>query len=80
MPSIYALKGDLQNNGGTTSKFDTRARLGVNFGLSPRHARNVSLVLSLDTGLVSPQFNIKHDELFETAKPNAGNDHVVSRW
>ena len=77
---VYALKSDLQNNGGATSKFDSRARLGVNLGLSPCHARNVSLVLSLDTGLVSPQFHIKHDELFETVKPNAGNDHVVSRW
>ena len=77
---VYALKSDLQNNNGTTSKFDARARLGVNLGLSPRHARNVSLILSLDTGLVSPQFHIIHDEFFETVKPNAGNDHIVSRW
>ena len=39
-----------------------------------------NLVLNLDTGLVSPQFHVKHDEFFETVKPNAGNDHVVSRW
>ena len=77
---VYALKNDLQNNDGATSIFFTRARLGKNLGLSPRHARNVSLVLSLDTGLVSPQFHVKHDEFFETVKPNAGNDHIVSRW
>ena len=41
---IYALKGDLQINGGVTSKWDAQERLRVNLGLSPRHARSVSLV------------------------------------
>ena len=77
---VYALKGDLQNHGGVTSKWEPRVRLGVNLGLSPRHARSVSLVLNLETGLVSPQFHVKHDEFFETVKPNSGNDHVLSKW
>jgi hypothetical protein len=47
---------------------------------SPRYARNVSLVLSLDTGLVSPQFHVQHDDLFETVSPKAGNPAVLSHW
>ena len=70
----------MQNNGGVTSKWDARARLGVNLGLSPCHSRSVSLVLNLGMGLVSPQFHIKDDEFFETVKPNSVNDHVISRW
>jgi hypothetical protein len=30
-------------------------------------------VLSLKTGLVSPQFHVKHDDLFETARANLGD-------
>ena len=52
---VYALQNDLQNNNGNKlSKWEPRARLGINLGLSPRHARTVSLVLNLATGLVSP--------------------------
>jgi hypothetical protein len=44
------------------------------------HARNISLVLSLDTGLVSPQFHVQHDAFFETVSPNAGNPEILSHW
>ena len=33
---------------------------------SPNHARNVGLVLNHRTGLVSPQFHAKYDDLWET--------------
>jgi hypothetical protein len=62
---VYALDNRLQVNQ-PVSSWLPRARLGLNLGQSPRHARNVSLVLNLNTGLVSPQFHIKHDEFFET--------------
>ena len=35
-------------------------------GHLPMHARTVSLVLNLSTGLVSPQFHLKFDDFFET--------------
>jgi hypothetical protein len=47
-------------------KWNDRARLGIYLGPSPRHARSVALVLSLTTGLVSPQYHVKFDNLFET--------------
>jgi hypothetical protein len=62
---VYALDSRLQARQAVNS-WAPRARLGANLGQSPRHARNVSLVLNLNTGLVSPQFHIKHDEFFET--------------
>jgi hypothetical protein len=49
-------------------------------GPSPRHVRNVSLVLSLDTGLVLPQFHVQHDDFFKTVSPKAGNPSVLSHW
>lgn len=53
-------------------KWEERARCGVYLGHSPLHARSVSLVLSLETGLVSPQFHVVHDDLFETVTPGKG--------
>ncbi|KAG7339612.1 reverse transcriptase RNA-dependent DNA polymerase [Nitzschia inconspicua] len=62
---VYVLESDLQD-GKKINKWDGRARLGVNLGPSPVHATNVSLVLNLETGHVSPQYHIVHDDTFET--------------
>lgn len=62
---VYALDSKLQA-GKHLHNWRARARMGVNLGPSPRHAKTVSLVLSLQTGLVSPQFHIQHDEFFES--------------
>jgi hypothetical protein len=37
-------------------------------GKSPRHARNVGLVLNPATGMVSPQYHLRYDDTFETAR------------
>lgn len=48
-------------------KWGERARCGIYYlGFSPLHARSVCLVLSLTSGMVSPQFHIKADEHFKT--------------
>jgi hypothetical protein len=54
-------------SGGKGPKWTERARIGMYLGNSPIHARSVALVLNLETGLVSPQFHIRFDDLFETA-------------
>ena len=64
---VYALRNELAS-GGSIPKWSPRCRLGLNLGPSPNHARNVYLVLSLTTGLVSPQFHVKFDDLFETTR------------
>jgi hypothetical protein len=73
----YALDGDLQN-GKKIPKWVSRARVAVYLGHSPQHARTVGLLLSLTTGLVSPQFHVRYDNLFETVKE--GHHQTRSQW
>jgi hypothetical protein len=51
---VFALK-NAQAAGNWLPKWSSRARIGLNLGPSPMHARNVYLVLNLHTGLVSPR-------------------------
>jgi len=53
--------------------------VGVYLGRSPQHAKNVALVLSLETGLVSPQFHCKLDSTFQTLQ-EYGNTLPKSKW
>ena len=62
---VYVLQGKLQA-GQKGPKWDKRARVGLYLGPSPLHARSVALVLNVTTGLASPQFHCKFDNLFET--------------
>lgn len=63
----YALDGRIQS-GQKARKWEVRARVAVYIGPSPQHARTVGLVLSLTTGLVSPQFHVKHDDTLSTLR------------
>jgi hypothetical protein len=54
--------------GKSTPKWHKRTRLGVYLGRSPNHSQSVALVMKLSTGLVSPQFHLKFDDLFEAIK------------
>jgi hypothetical protein len=73
---VFALQNDLAA-GNKIPKWSPRARLGLNLGPSPSHARNVYLVLNLQTGLVSPQFHCRFDDFFETTR-FSGHDIVTS--
>ena len=64
---VFALQNALAS-GNTLPRWSPRARLGLNLGPSPMHARNVYLVLNLTTGCVSPQFHCRFDDFFETTK------------
>ena len=44
-------------SGNQIPKWSPRACLGLNLGPYPMHARNVYLILSLSTGLLSPQYH-----------------------
>ena len=74
---VYALNSKLQS-GTSIPKWDSRARLGIYLGPSPNHARSVSLVMDPNSGLVSPQFHVYHDDFFETVGGN--NPKTVSLW
>jgi hypothetical protein len=76
---VYALNNALALNK-AVPRWDPRARLGLNLGPSPTHAHNVHLVLSLTTGLVSPQFHLRFDDFFETCKYGVTDAGLASTW
>lgn len=56
-------------------KWKERAHIGIYLGQSPQHNQSIALVLSRETGLVSPQFHIICDNNFTTTKDNKGSLH-----
>ena len=76
---VYALDPRAANSR-PLPKWDSRSRLGLYLGPSPKHASSVGLVLNIETGLVSPVFHASYDEFFETIRPSAGNPTVKSEW
>ena len=76
---VYALTNRLQAHG-CQPKWLPRARLGINLGPSPRHSGYITLVSSLMTGLVSPKFHVRCDNLFENMRPYAGNGPTSYQW
>jgi hypothetical protein len=76
---IYVLDDNLAT-GKSISKWMPRARLGIYLGFSPNHARNVALVLNPVTGLVSPQYHVRFDDLFETTRDPRNNAIDLATW
>ena len=76
---VFALQNDLAA-GNKIPKWSPRARLGVNLGPSPNHARNVNLVLNLQTGLCSPQFHCRFDDFFETVRHSHSDVMTSADW
>jgi hypothetical protein len=76
---VYILDNDLQS-GKKIDKWSDRSKMGINLGKSPHHAKSVYLVLSLTTGLVSPQFHVKMDDKFDTLKTVYGGNPPISQW
>lgn len=75
----YALDGHLQNKQ-KIDKWMSRSRMAIYLGPSPQHSQSVGLLLSLQTGLVSPQFHIKYNDLFETVIDAPSNTLPSSNW
>jgi hypothetical protein len=76
---VYVLQRPLQN-GVKIPKWDPRATMGIYLGQSPIHASSVGLVLSLRTGLVSPSFHNKYDDLLVTVTDSFGKYIPKSKW
>ena len=76
---VFALQNNLAA-GNTMPQWSPRARLGLNLGPSPFHARNVYLVLNLTTGLVSPQYHCRFDDFFETVRLNGPDVITSANW
>ena len=77
---VYNLHPKLQSGTSLPNKWCDRARIGIFLGLSREHAQSVSLVLNPDTGLVSPQFHVTHDERFETVDMQLPAMKNIGKW
>jgi hypothetical protein len=76
---VFALENDLAA-GSPILHWSPRARLGVNLGSIPSHARNVYLVLNLHTGCVSPQYHCRFNDFFETVRHGGPDVSVPMAW
>ena len=54
---VYVLEIKLQDEKKLYNKWKSRSKVGIYLGRSPLHARNIALILNLETGLVSPHFH-----------------------
>jgi hypothetical protein len=72
---VYVLVNQLQS-GKPFHKWQKRSKIGIYLGKSPQHGRSVALVLSRETGLVSPQFHVAFDPSFRTVKDTT----TKSQW
>ena len=73
---VYVLQAPL-HTGAPFPKWNERSQVGIFLCHSPHHAASVPLILSTQTGLVSPQFHCAFDDRFETVR-NEPND--TSLW
>jgi hypothetical protein len=76
---VYVLQGPLQQ-GQKIRKWSDRSRLGIYLGHSPLHAKSVALVLSLQTGNVSPQYHCQFDDYFESVTGEHKTFIPKSQW
>jgi hypothetical protein len=76
---VFALENDLAA-GSPIPHWSPRARLGVNLGSSPSHARNVYLVSNLHTGCVLLQYQCRFEDFFETVRHGGPDVSVPTAW
>ena len=60
---VYVIDAHL-HGAGVIPKWEERVRVDAYVEISPIHAGNVSLILNLSTGPVSPQFHVVFNETF----------------
>ena len=74
----YVLQAPLKI-GAPFPKWNEQSRAGIFLCHSPHHAASVPLILSTQTGLVSPQFHCVFDDQFETVKNEPNNTALWQR-
>ena len=74
----YVLDPKLQD-GKKIPKWKPRSRGGMFLGFSPEHSSTVALILSFQSGYVSPQYHVVFDELFQTVYC-AGETNNSTTW
>lgn len=74
----YVLDSRL-SDGKRIPKWDPRCRTGIFLGYSDEHAGSVSLVLNPDTDRISAQYNVIHDDKFQTCTLTT-NFEKIEAW
>ena len=72
---VYVLQAPLQARS-PFPRWGERSRIGIFLCHSPHHASSVPLVLSTQTGLVSPQFHCVFDDDFDTVKKEQADTSI----
>ena len=62
---VFVLDPKLQD-GKKLPKWKPRARLGQYLGVAPQFASTVGNILNLESGYISPQYHVVHDDFFTT--------------
>ena len=73
---VYVLQAPLQTRN-PFPKWGERSRIVIFLCHSPHHASSVPLILSTQTGLVSPQFHCVFDDNFDTVKRKQANPSIL---
>ena len=72
---IFVLDAALQTSQ-TFHKWKKRSKVGMYLGQSPHYGRKISLMLNLNTGLVSPWFHTEYDPTFGILQ----QVKIISSW
>jgi len=73
---VYILNRSLADRN-SIPRWQPRSHLGIYLGRSPNHAKDVSLVLNLNTNYISAKYHIIYDNKFETiANSNHNNNNI----
>jgi hypothetical protein len=75
----YVLNNNLQQ-GQKAKKWEQRARISVYLGQSMQHAHTIMLVLSLQSGNVSPQYHCQIDDSFASVMEKNASLVPASTW
>ena len=79
MAPCYVLDPKLQD-AKKIPKWNRRSRLGQYLGPSESHSSTVGRVLNLNTGNISPQYHVVHDDRFTTvANPGVDNEDTLQK-
>ena len=72
---VYILNRSLAD-GNSIPRWHPRSHLGIYLGRSPNHAKDVSLVLDLNTNYIFAKYHIIYDNKFETITNSNNNNNI----
>ena len=75
---VYILNRSLAD-GNSIPRWQPRSHLGIYLGRSPNHAKDVSLVLDLNTNHISANYHIIYEDKFQTIQHSNKNNEIWTK-